>query len=104
MNKKILTLILLAGALVLPVSAGAQTIGQMVRNVVNNVVWPFAVGLVVILWIVTGLLFLLAQGDPGKLTNAKGALVAALIGTVIVVISSIAMTVVCNALGIACPV
>jgi uncharacterized membrane protein (DUF485 family) len=100
MNKKTLFLILLSGVLVFPCIAGAQTIGGMVTNVVNNVVWPLAIGLVVILWIVTGLLFLLAQGDPGKLTNAKGALVAALIGTIIVVISSVAINVVRNALGI----
>ncbi len=100
MDKKILTLILLAGVLVLPSAVFAQTIAGMVTNIVNNVVWPFAIGAVVVLWIATGLMFLTAQGEPGKLTNAKGALIAAIAGTVIVVLSNVAIAVVRNALGI----
>ncbi len=100
MDKKILSLILLAAVLILPGVAGAQTVAGMITNVINNVVWPFAIGAVVVLWIATGLMFLTAQGEPGKLTNAKGALIAAIAGTVIVVISTTAITIVRNALGI----
>ncbi|MEK7658824.1 MAG: hypothetical protein AAB352_03090 [Patescibacteria group bacterium] len=103
-NEKILTLILLASILILPGIATAQTVAGMVTNVVNNVVWPFAIGAVVVLWIATGLMFLTAQGEPGKLTNAKSALVFAIAGTVIVVIANLAIGIVCNALGVACPV
>jgi hypothetical protein len=59
-----------------------------------------ASGVVVILWVITGLLFLTAQGAPEKLGTAKKALFAAVAGTVLVIIASYAMDLVGKALGI----
>jgi len=98
MNKKILFLILL-GILILPVIALADdiTITGMVANV-EAIISYIAGAVVVILWITTGLLFLLAQGDPGKTNSAKAALYAAVIGTVIVVLAYSAMNIVNSAI------
>ena len=87
-NKKILFLILLAA--VLPSLAFAQvTLASMAEAAMHAIV--DAVGfLVVILWIYTGVLFLTAQGDPGKLSAAKIALFSAIAGTIIVIIANFA--------------
>ena len=90
MNKKLLFLILL-GVLVLPIT----TLAQVVQNVtitgiavnVANVIWIVATIIVVMFWVVTGVLFLMAAGDPAKLGTAKKALFAAIGGTVIVILA-----------------
>ncbi|OGZ72612.1 MAG: hypothetical protein A2998_01460 [Candidatus Staskawiczbacteria bacterium RIFCSPLOWO2_01_FULL_37_25b] len=87
MNKKILFLVLL-GVLVLPAMALAQniTITGMVQNVAK-VVWTVGTIIVIILWVITGVLFLAAQGDPGKLKTAKTALFTSIAGTVIIILA-----------------
>jgi len=99
-NKKILFLILLAFVLILPTAASAQTIEGMIGSFIANVVRPIAVGAVIALWVVTGILFLTAQGDPGKLKTANMALISAVIGTAIVIVAPIASNIVANSLGI----
>lgn len=105
MNKKTLFLILL-GVLVLPTIALAQilcpggvNIPNMMCNAVN-MVWIIATGIVIILWIVTGILFLTALGDPGKLKSAKTALLSSIAGTVLVIVAFSAMNLIGSALGI----
>lgn len=77
--------------ILLPVAVLAQTaqnitITGMVENVAS-VIWIVAVIVIVIFWIITGVLFLTALGDPTKLGTAKKALFAAIGGTVIVIIA-----------------
>jgi len=91
-------LILLVGALVLPSMVLAITVQSMAENI-KNVVWDVAVVVVVIFWIFTGVLFLVALGSPEKVGTAKKALVAAIVGTIIVVLASSALSVVANAIG-----
>lgn len=95
MNKKLLFL-LLALVLLLPNVAFGQSIVQMVNNVAGVVI-GVAYGIIVILWIVTGILFLVALGDPGKLKTAKTALFAAIGGTLIVVLAGVAKDLIANA-------
>jgi len=59
-----------------------------------------ASGVVVILWVITGLLFLTAQGAPEKLKSAKTALIAAVAGTLLVIIAGSAIALVSSAFGI----
>jgi hypothetical protein len=99
MNKKILTLVALVGVLVFPYLAEAQTITGMVANIAN-LVYEVAVGIVVIIWIITGLLFLTALGAPEKLKTAKVALFASIAGTIIVILATFAMPMIKNALGV----
>ena len=90
MNKKILFLILLA-VLVLPVIALAQAAGGATLDSKLTAVKSAAVSLggaiVVIGWVVAGILYLTAAGAPEKLGVAKKALVACVIGTVLVALA-----------------
>ena len=86
MNKKILYLALLS-ILVLPsVAFGQATVAGIVTSIVNTV-WIVATGIVVVLWLTTGIMFLTAQGAPDKLNKAKIAFLAAIAGTAIVVLA-----------------
>jgi uncharacterized membrane protein SirB2 len=90
--------LLTAGVLFLPAVASAQyTITGMIDSVVS-VVWYIADAVIVILWIVTGIMFLTAQGDPTKLASAKKALFAALIGTAIIIVAGSAVYLVNSAI------
>ena len=97
MDKKILFLVLL-GVLVLPSVTLAQiTITGMVENVAK-VVWTVGTIIVIILWVITGILFLAAQGDPGKLKTAKTALFTSIAGTVIIILAFSAASIIENAI------
>jgi len=85
-NKKTLFLILLA-TVALPCLASAQTLGEMAKAAADTAL-AVATGVVVVMWVVSGILFLLAAGDPGKLGTAKTGLIAAVIGTVVVIIAN----------------
>lgn len=104
MNKKIFLSILIS-ALVLPISVFAQSSGSSitVESITGKAVqttFLVASGIVVILWVVTGLLFLQAQGAPDKLSTAKKALIAAVAGTAIVIIAGSAIALVKSALSL----
>lgn len=96
-NKKLLLLTPLLIALLFPILASAQTIKGIIDNV-SSVIQYIARAVVIILWIITGILFLSAQGDPSKLTTAKKALFASIIGTAIVILATIADGLIKNAL------
>jgi len=90
----------LLGILLLPQIASALTIGDILGSIMLNVVKPVAIFAVITLWVVTGILFLVAQGEPGKLTLAKSALIASLVGTVVVVVAPIAANIIGASLGL----
>ena len=99
MNKKIL-FFLLSVFMVLPSIISAQvTLGGMAASAMGAVLGA-AGFIVVIMWVVTGILFLLSMGDPSKLNAAKLSLVAATAGTVIVIIAQFAMDFVGGIFGI----
>jgi uncharacterized membrane protein (DUF485 family) len=105
MNKKILFLTL--SALFFPFSALAVvacdpnviSIACMVNSAVDTTLY-IAAGIVVILWVITGLLFLVAQGAPEKLKSARTALFTSVAGTVLVIVAFYAIDIVGNAFGI----
>ena len=98
-KQKILFLIL-SVILILPNLVFAEvTIKSMIESVVSKVVWPIAAGVAVTLWIITGILFLSAQGAPEKLKQAKTALFTAIAGTVLVILAYSAIELIKNALG-----
>ena len=99
MNKKILFLILLI-LLVLPSLTFADvTITGMVDAAEQTALY-IASGVVVILWVVTGILFLSAQGAPEKLKSAKTALFTAVAGTILVIVAQGAISIVGSAFNI----
>ena len=85
--------------MVLPNLVFAQTLGSMAQSAMIAVV-DAAGFVVVILWVVTGMLFLIAQGAPEKLKSAKTALLAAVAGTVIVILANVATDFVGKIFGI----
>lgn len=92
MNKKILISILLA-VLIAPAMISAQgqgqgaTLGSMAKAAAETAL-AVATGVVVVMWVVSGILFLVAAGDPSKLGTAKTGLIAAVAGTVIVILAN----------------
>lgn len=99
MNKKTLVAIFSAAALALPALVFGQTIAGMAQAVAEQVV-IVGTWIVVIMWVVTGILFLTAQGDPGKLNAAKTALFAAIAGTILIILAQGAVAFVKNSFGI----
>ena len=100
MNSKKILLLILLGVLASPSLVFAQiTIQGMVNAAVNTTLW-IAGGVVVILWVITGILFLSAQGAPEKLKSAKMALVTAVAGTLLVIVATSAVSLVRSAFGI----
>ena len=85
MNKKTLFLTIL-GALVLPVIALGTTLSTM-ANAVQTAAVDIATPIVVIGWVIAGILYLTAAGAPEKLGVAKKAVVACVIGTLLVVLA-----------------
>ncbi|MEK7562086.1 MAG: hypothetical protein AAB509_00190 [Patescibacteria group bacterium] len=97
-NQKLLLAIPLLAILLFPISTSAQiTITGMVDNV-GRVIGQVAVAIVIIFWIITGILFLSAQGDPTKLATAKKALFAAIGGTVISIVAASAVGIITTAI------
>jgi len=101
MNKKLLLALLLASAL--PISAFAQQGGVTIQSMIyaaEQTALFIASGVVVILWIMTGIMFLTAQGDPSKVSSAKHALFSAVAGTILVIVAGSAIALISNAFGI----
>ena len=90
MNKKILFLILL-GVILFPSFCFA--IPGDLKTIVNNFaknLGEITAGASIIAFIVAGIMFLTATGNPSRMTIAKGALIAAVIGIVILALSGTA--------------
>jgi len=105
-NKKIAFLVLL-GLVVLPGLASAQaatqaatpTLSSMAQAALTAIV--NAVGfLIVIIWVITGILFLTAGGAPEKLKVAKVALITAIVGTIIIIMANYATSFVGGIFGL----
>lgn len=76
---------------------------DVIKTIVDNAVktaFYIAGGVVVILWIATGILFLTVQGDPGRLKSARNALFAAVAGTALCIIAGGAVSLVSSAFGL----
>lgn len=89
MNKKILYFLILSAVVisVFPVSVGAeQQISAMVDGI-KNVAVAIGMAIVVIGWVIAGILYLTSAGDPGKTGIAKKAMIAAIIGTFLVILA-----------------
>ena len=96
MKKKLLFLILLGGiVLLLPNMVFGADLTSILMNI-EDLVWNVFVTVVIVMWIVTGVLYLTAMGSPEKLTTAKRALLAAVAGTVIGILAFSAQEIIKN--------
>lgn len=75
------------------------TVGSIFSALANQVLIA-ATWIVVIMWVVTGVLFLMAQGDPAKLGRARLALFTSVGGTILIVMANGAIFFVKNSLNI----
>lgn len=97
--KKYLFILIALCLVVLPgISLAQITVESMAMGAVRTA-WIVATAVVVVMWIVTGILFLSSAGDPARVGTAKKALFAAIIGTVVVIIANSAMGLISNAIG-----
>mgnify|MGYP001582591810 CR=1 FL=1 len=89
MNKKILFLILLAGVLVFPlqVMGVVPTTLTTVLDNVKDVIKVIGTAMIVIGFVVAGIMYLMSGGSTEKTGTAKKALIAALIGAVVVILA-----------------
>lgn len=97
-NKKILLFALLA-VLALPFLAQAQTLSSMAGAIATEIL-NVAKFIVVAMWVVAGIMFLMAAGDPSKLNGAKVGLFAAIAGTIVVLLASGALGFVGRSFGL----
>jgi len=89
-NKTILFLILLTIVIFpLQVIAAPTTIAEIINNVVTGL-QGIGAGLATIAFIVAGIMFLTAVGNPSRMAIGKGALIAAVTGIVIILLASVA--------------
>ena len=112
MNRKLISLFFLSVLLLLPVvalAASPQLCNQtdpgtwftcIINNLLNVVVWPVFVGLVLVMFVWAGILFLTARGDPNKIDAARRALIWAVVGIIIGLIAFSAVTIIKATLGI----
>lgn len=89
----------LGGLLVTPAVAFGQTVGGIMAALAEQTV-IVGTWIVVIMWVVTGILFLTSTGDAGKVGTARTSLLAAIAGTVLVIIARGAVALVKNSLGL----
>jgi len=90
MNKKINLILLSVATLMIlsvPFVTNASQIDDTVKALFDSAI---AIGgsLAVIGWVIAGGLYLLAAGSPEKTATAKKALVAAVIGTILIILAS----------------
>ena len=100
MNKKLLFLVLLSVS-ILPIVAKAQaaasTFCATIRSV-QSITYQVGGSIVIIGWVIAGILYLTAGGGE-RLAVAKKAMIAAVIGTVLVVIAGAAPSLIIDAFG-----
>jgi len=99
MDKKIVFLILLSVLTVPTLVLAVPTIGGMAEAIARQVVLV-GTWIVVIMWVVTGVLFLTSSGDPAKLKLARNSLFAAIGGTILIILANGAVAFVANSFGI----
>jgi hypothetical protein len=98
-SKKTLFLTLLAIVLAPTAFVSAQTLATMSAAIAGQVV-IVGTWIVVIMWVVTGILFLTSVGDPAKLKLARNSLFAAIGGTILIILANGAITFVANSFGL----
>jgi len=92
MNKKLIVCAI-STALLLPTVAfafegqpGTTNIDSAIRNILNFV-WVIFIAFAVLSFIIAGVMFLSAQGDPEKIKEAKKAVLWGVVGVIVAIIA-----------------
>jgi len=111
MNKKLSALLSSAALLALPlvtladINPGSAPNSQQnltvtgIVNIVLNFLWPLFIGFAVIMFLIAGFMFLVAQGDPGKIETARNSLIWGIAGIAVGVLAFSIPFIVRNTLG-----
>ena len=84
--KKNLIIALSVGVFLSPVAASAFTLPATVQTILDNItttVWYIFATAAIVCFVYAGILFLTAQGDPGKLGTAQQAFIFGIVGVVV---------------------
>ena len=101
--KKIVVSLLLLSILVLPVTVGAipsqpgeGSIGSLTEfyNTVGRVAWQAFAIIALIMFIIAGVLFLTAGGDPEKVKTARNAFLWGVVGIIVAVVAFSIVTII----------
>jgi len=104
-NKKILKFYLLIFLLILPIIVSAQSttaidVKAIIERFLNFVVWPIFAGASILSFIWAGFLYLTAQGEPSKISQATKAVIWGSLGITIGLVGFSAIELVKAILGI----
>ena len=72
----------------------------IIERILNFIVWPVFIGVSIIMFIWAGILFVSAQGDPGKIGEARKAFIWAVIGISIGLLGYVAVGALRGILGL----
>ena len=84
----------------LPGQCPADFFKNIIDRLINIVVWPVFLGVVIIMFIWAGFLFLTAHGDPTKISTAKKAVIFAIVGIAVALLAFSAIKFIKKILGI----
>jgi len=110
MNKKVLLSLVLLTLVTFPVFAFAQpgsvggdtpgTIGSIdgIIDSLGEILWTVFGAIALIMFVIAGIMFLTAQGDPEKVKSARNAFLWGVVGIVVAIIAYSIVTIVENAI------
>jgi len=105
MNKKTLLALLLLSILIIPTSTMAQIGGARptidtdltkLGNKIADAIWIIFTIIAVIMFVVAGITFLMAQGDPEKVKSARNSVIWGVAGIVVAILAFTIINVVKN--------
>ena len=111
MNKKLITISSLAILLALPITglayvftpdAPPKNVNINILNVIAgvfNLVWPITVAVIIIMFIYAGFQFLTAQGDPGKVGEARQSVIWGAAGVAVILLAFSIITLIRTTIG-----
>ena len=81
-----------------PVPSGAS-LSDIIDGLLN-LLWIIAVVIVIVMFILAGILFLVARGEPDKIKQARDAVIWGTVGTAVILISASILLIVRGLLGV----
>ncbi len=70
-----------------PPSGNAVVQPAVVVVAILNFIWPIIVGITVIMFLVAGIMFMSAQGEPGKLQAARSMVIYGIVGIIVTLLA-----------------
>ncbi|MBM3206643.1 MAG: hypothetical protein FJZ43_03415 [Candidatus Staskawiczbacteria bacterium] len=78
----------------------SDSIGWVLTQIFNLIIWPVSVLVIIILFIMAGFSFLTSKGDAAKLEQARRFVIWGIVGVVVILISFSIVQTVKNIIGV----